>query len=535
MGKKIAYFSMEIGLESKIPTYSGGLGILAGDTLKSAADTGLPLVGVSLIYHKGYVKQKLDKSGYQCEEPVVWDPSSKMKLLPNEVSIKLEDRIVKVKAWEYTIKGESGHKIPVYFLDTDLEDNAKIDRDATNHLYIDDNHQRLIQEAVLGIGGVRMLRTLGYDIDTYHMNEGHAALLTLELLKERAWKDENVKKSCVFTTHSPVAGHDSFDYALVDKVLKEAVPWHIRKIAGDNALSMTLLAMNLSRYVNAVSKKHAQVSKSLFPNFNIDSITNGVHPFTWTSKSFQNLYDKHIPGWRKDPKLLKKVSKIPYDEIWKAHQTAKKELLKKIPGFDINTLTIGYARRAAPYKRMSLIFSDLERLAKLGQGKLQLVFAGKSHPNNHEGKEVIRKITQTSKNPDKIKLVFLEDYDMELGKLLTSGCDVWLNNPTIPLEACGTSGMKACLNGVPHFSTLDGWWLEGYEEDVTGWAIGSNESDDRKDAENFYEKLENKIIPLYYENKEKWAEMMKNVITLNASKFNSHRMVMEYAKKAYLL
>lgn len=532
--KKVAYFSMEVGLESEMPTYSGGLGILAGDTLKSAADLDLPLVGVTLIYHKGYVKQKLDEAGYQYEEPVHWNPSDKLKLLPNEVEIKIEDRTVKLKAWEYKVKGQSGHEVAVYFLDTNFESNSGIDRWMTCNLYQGDDYCRIVQEAILGIGGVRMLKSLGYEIETYHMNEGHAGFLTFELLKGRGWKDENVKKSCVFTTHSPVAGHDSFDYDLLDKVLGGAVPWHVKKIAGHDRFSMTLLAMNLSRYVNAVSKKHAEVSKGLFPDFDIDYVTNGVHSFTWTSKNFQNLFDCHVPGWREDLNLLEKIVEVPDRKIWKAHQKAKKGLLKKMPGFRSDVLTIGFARRAAPYKRMGLIFSDLERLVSIGSGKLQLIFAGKAHPNNHEGKIAIQNIMQMKKKLEgKMNMFFLENYDMESGKQLTSGCDIWLNNPIIPLEACGTSGMKACHNGVPHFSTLDGWWIEGYEEGVTGWAVNGEVSDDKKDAESFYDKLENKIIPLYYQDKKGWVSLMKNVIAKNAPKFNSHRMVKEYVKKAY--
>lgn len=534
--KKVAYFSMEVGLESKIPTYSGGLGILAGDTLKSAADLGLPLVGVSLMYHKGYVEQGLDESGYQHEGKITWNPSSKLKLLPNEVSLKLEDRIVKIRPWLYTVKGRLS-KIPVYFLDTNLEGNTSVDKEATSYLYGGDDYLRLIQETILGIGGVKMLRSLGYDVETYHMNEGHAAFLTFELLKERGWKDENVRKSCVFTTHSPVAGHDSFDYRLVEMVLREAVPWHVRNLAGNDSFNMTLLALNLSRYVNAVSKKHSEVSRGIFPKFNIDYITNGVHPFTWIPKQFQKLYDQYIPGWKNNPQLLERVLKIPSEKIWEAHQKMKKELLKKLPSFDPDVLTIGYARRAAPYKRMDLIFSDLDRLIEIGQGNLQLVFAGKSHPHNLEGKKIIQSIFNFNRKLDgKIKLAFLENYDLDLGKLLTSGCDVWLNNPEIPFEASGTSGMKACLSGIPHFSTLDGWWLEGYEEGVTGWVIGGYErSDNKEDAKSFYDKLEKRIIPLYYDNKKKWIEMMKNVIAINAPRFNSHRMVLEYCKKAYLI
>jgi len=535
--KKVAYMSMEVGLESKMPTYSGGLGILAGDTLKSAADLGLPIVGVTILYHKGYVKQKLNQEGYQIEDDNIWKPSEKMKLLPNEVEVKIENRDVKVKAWEYTIKGVTGHEVPVYFLDTNVEGNSETDKVASRKLYSGDDYLRILQEAVLGIGGVKMLKSLGHSPETYHMNEGHAAFLTFELLKERGWKDSEVKKSCVFTTHSPVAGQDSFDYGLVQKMLGDLVPWHVRRLAGDGRFSTAYLALNLSRFANAVSKKHAGVSRGLFPGYAIDYVTNGVHSTTWTSKSFKKLYDQLIPGWRENPSLLEKAIEIPGEKLWDSHQKSKAELLKRIPGFSKDILTIGYARRAVSYKRMDLIFSDLEKLAAIGNGKLQLVFAGKAHPDNHEGKRAIQKIVKLEKTLESkgIKLAFLEDYDMDLGLLLTSGCDVWLNNPIVPLEACGTSGMKSCHNGVPQFSTVDGWWAEGWEEGLTGWAIGGEKSNDAEDAKSFYDKLEHKIIPLYYNDKDGWTRLMKNTIMRNAPKFNSHRMVEEYKKKAYSL
>jgi len=576
---KIAYFSMEVGLEQEVPTYSGGLGILAGDPLKSCADLQLPVVGVTLLEENGYFIQKLDDRGNQTEEPVDWDPSSCMKLLPYLVKIKICGRDVSIRAWRYLIQGASGSSVPVYFLDTNIEDNDPADRGITSCLYGGDEEYRLKQEAVLGIGGVRMLRAMGYNhLTTYHMNEGHASLLTLELLRmyekapesvwfeEARWDPDKVKDLCVFTTHTPVsAGHDRFSFDLVKKVLgrrKENIragedPYLIHdipfevvdRLSGEQDFHMTLLALNLSRYANGVAKKHGQVSKAMFPEYEIDSITNGVHVGTWMSKEFQSLMNRYVPGWEGDSFLLRQAMGIPPDQVWTAHQACKKELLSYVREkagleMDPEALTIGFARRAAAYKRADLLFRDIERLKRIARdsGRIQIIYAGKAHPKDQPGKDLIRRIVTLSKDLGRtIPIVYLENYDFSLGKLLTSGVDIWLNNPLRPQEASGTSGMKATLNGVINFSVLDGWWIEGHREGITGWSIGPRPTDvspnmntDEADVHDLYEKLEKIIIPLYYKDRERWIEIMLNGLSLNGSFFNTNRMMLQYVSSAYL-
>lgn len=551
--KRIAYFSMEIGIDSRIPTYSGGLGILAGDTIKACADLKVPLVAVTLLYEKGYFFQKLDEAGNQHELPVHWEPKDFIKLLPKKVRVQIENRTVTIQAWQYDVFGISGHIVPIIFLDTDLKENSEYDRKLNDCLYGGDERYRLAQEIILGIGGVRMLNELGYtEIKKYHMNEGHASLLTLELLnelkrkEEPVWDFERVRDLCVFTTHTPVpAGHDQYFYDLVKDVLGEFVPFVILKmLAGEERLNMTLLALNLSKHINGVAKKHGEVSQAMFPDYPIDSITNGVHSCTWTSESYQKLYDKYIPGWRKDSFSLRYALSIPKTEIWNAHLETKKILIDYINkgtnvGMDYNTFTIGFARRAAVYKRADLIFSDLDRLVHISKdiGKIQLIFAGKAHPKDVPGKELIKKIFSViDRLKDHIKVVYLENYDLELGKMLVSGVDLWLNTPLKPNEASGTSGMKASHNGVPNLSVLDGWWVEGHIEGITGWSIGSKSIESQaneKDAKDLYNKLENIIIPMFYNDKNRWMDIMLHAIALNASFFNTHRMVQQYVLNSY--
>lgn len=554
--RKIAYLSMEIGIDPRIPTYSGGLGVLAGDTLKSCADLKVPMVAVTLLYEKGYFYQKLDNQGNQQELPVQWNPKDFLKPLPNKVSVQIENRTVNIGAWQYEVLGITGYSIPIIFLDTDLKENSEFDRSLNDYLYGGDQRYRLAQEIILGIGGVRMLRSLGYTgIKKYHMNEGHASLLTLELLNDRErkvepiWDFEQVRNLCVFTTHTPVpAGHDQFSYDLVKSVLGDFVPFDILKmLAGQERLNMTLLALNLSRYINGVAKKHGEISQSMFPGYPIDSITNGVHSYTWTSDSFRKLYDKFIPGWASDPFSLRYALSIPKKEIWQAHIEAKKMLIDYInketnAGFDYEIFTIGFARRAAVYKRADLLFSDLNRLIDISHniGKIQFVFAGKAHPQDYLGKELIKSILfNINQLKDQIKIVYLENYDMELGKLLTSGVDLWLNTPQRPNEASGTSGMKAAHNGVPHFSVLDGWWVEGHIEGITGWSIGPKSTDttydSKEETKELYEKLEKIIVPLYYKEQDRWIEIMQHSIAINASFFNTHRMVQQYVLNSYLV
>lgn len=553
--RSIAYFSMEIGIDSHISTYSGGLGVLAGDTIKSCADLKVPMVAVSLLYEKGYFSQKLDSQGNQQELPVEWCPKDFLKPLPNKVSVKIENRTVTIGAWQYDVLGITGYSVPIIFLDTDLVENTEFDRGLNDYLYGGDERYRLAQEIILGIGGLRMLNELGYtEMKKYHMNEGHASLLTLELLIERKrkqeplWDFEAVRQLCVFTTHTPVpAGHDQFSYDLVKRILGDFMPLDVLKVlAGEERLNMTLLALNLSRYVNGVAKKHGEISRTMFPGYSIDSITNGVHSHTWVCDSFKKLYDKYIPGWANDPFSLRYALSIPKDEIWQAHIKAKKRLIDYVNKetnleFDYETFTIGFARRATAYKRADLIFSDVNRLIHISNniGKIQLIFAGKAHPKDWPGKELIKKIiTASGQLKDEVKVVYLEDYNMELAKMLVSGVDLWLNTPRKPQEASGTSGMKAAHNGVPSFSILDGWWIEGCIEGVTGWSIGPKptESSDniKDDAQELYEKLEKVIVPMFYTNQDKWVEIMQHSIAINASFFNTHRMVQQYVLNAYL-
>lgn len=551
--RRIAYFSMEIGIDSSIPTYSGGLGILAGDFIKSCADLKVPLVAVTLLYEKGYFIQKLNAQGIQQELPVQWNRKDFLKPLSNKVSIKIENRDTFISAWQYDVVGVSGYSIPIIFLDTDLEENSEYDKGLNDFLYGGNQWYRLLQELVLGIGGVRMLHSLGYSgIKKYHMNEGHASFLTLELLNEmKRNKDskldfEAVRELCVFTTHTPVpAGHDQFPYDLVNNALRGFLPSGVLKmLCGEEQLNMTFLALNLSKYINGVAKKHGEVSRSMFPEYSIESITNGVHSFTWVCDSFKILYDKYIPDWKNDSFSLRYALSIPGDKIWKAHQEAKNGFIDYVnektgSEMDYKTLTIGFARRAASYKRADLIFSDFDRLIKIANdaGKIQFIFSGKAHPQDGMGKDLIKRIITASKRLEgKIKVVYLENYDMELAKLLVSGVDLWLNTPRKPQEASGTSGMKAAHNGVPSLSILDGWWIEGCIEDITGWSIGTpqnTQSNDQQDASSLYDKLEFAIIPTFYNGREYWINMMRHSIAINASFFNTHRMVQQYVLNAY--
>ncbi|MFQ5770405.1 MAG: alpha-glucan family phosphorylase [bacterium] len=548
--REIAYFTMEIALENDLPSYSGGLGVLAGDTLRSAADLGIPMVGMTLFQQYGYFQQGLDSDGNQIETDVRWHPELKLKQLTNYIELKIENRKIQVQVWEYDIVGKYGYVVPVYFLDVNVPENSEQDRTLNKHLYGGDQYTRLCQEIILGIGGVRMLRDLGYrDIRNYHLNEGHASLLALELLRESGYNSyEKIKQDCIFTTHTPVpAGHDVFDFNLVKQVISPVYLDYLKEIlGGENAVNLTTISLKLSQFVNGVSVKHAEVSKNMFQNPKITAITNGVHSASWTSPGFHRLYDQYIPGWDIDPTHFARALFIPDDAIWKAHMTAKGKLLRLVEDetgvrMNLDRLTIGFARRAAAYKRADLIFADLERLIKIASGKVQFVYAGKAHPKDEEGKQVIVNVFKAMKMLNgKVDIAYLENYDMHLGGIITAGVDIWLNNPRRPREASGTSGMKAAHNGVPNFSVLDGWWIEGCIEGKTGWAIGPEATeeiladyDENRDIEDLYNKLENIIVPLFYHDRSKWIEMMKNTIALNASYFNTHRMIKEYALKAY--
>ncbi len=557
--KTIAYFSMEVALESQVPTYSGGLGVLAGDLLRSAADLELPMVGVTLLHRKGYFFQRLDDGGRQQEDPEASPVADFLEPVEVTCRVEVEGRPVSVRAWRYLIKGAPGHVVPVLLLDTDVEGNDPYDRSLTDHLYGGDARYRLCQEVILGLGGVRMLRALGYSsVARFHMNEGHSALLALELFAEEieATPDsredaiERVKRKCVFTTHTSLpAGHDEFPAALAQNVLS-ATRWEALQSLGccNSVLNMTFVGLHLSNYVNGVSKGHGEVTRSMFPDYPIGSITNGVHSMTWTAPPHRALYDRYMPDWQQNSFSLRRAMGIPLDLIRQAHQQAKQRLIQEVnrrvsAGFEQEVFTLGFARRATAYKRPYLLFHDLDRLRRIAleHGPLQIVYSGKAHPRDEEGKALIQQIFQWGKElPPEVKFAYLPNYDMELGALCTAGVDLWLNTPRPPHEASGTSGMKAAHNGVPSLSVLDGWWLEGHVEGVTGWAIGSQESgapsarSDDEDAAELYFKLEESILPIYHYDPSRWAELMRYTIALNASMFNTQRMVQEYVIHAYM-
>lgn len=558
----IAYFSMEIALESAIPTYSGGLGVLAGDTLRSAADGGIAMAGITLLSRKGYFRQHLDAQGRQSEEPVHWPVSDYLLPMDVQATVELEDRRVSVRVWRYDVRGSNEHVVPVYLLDTDVEGNSDYDRTLTDQLYGGDDYYRLCQEAILGIGGIRILRALGCtDIERYHMNEGHSSLLVFELMAEltqqlgdskaTAKHIEKVRRQCVFTTHTPVdAGHDRFPASLAYRVLKQCNPFKdcADEVCCDNELNLTYLALSASYYVNGVAKKHRETSRKMFGNSHIDSITNGVHAYTWASDAMRELFNRKIPDWRNDNMSLRYAMSIAYEDIWQTHQLAKRQLVEYVnktcnAGMDQGIMTLGFARRATQYKRTTLLFTDTDRLKLIAShcGPLQIVFAGKAHPKDTQGKELIREIFRIKNvlNND-IRIAYLPDYDMEIGRLMTSGVDLWLNTPLPPMEASGTSGMKAAINGVPSLSILDGWWIEGCIEGVTGWAISNSEQQTKStlpttnsEADILYSKLENIIMPMYYHNRDTYIAIMRNAIAINGSFFNTERMINQYVTKAY--
>jgi starch phosphorylase len=550
----VAYFSMEIAINPNMPTYSGGLGMLAGDTLRSAADLGIPLVAFTLAHRKGYFQQHLNGTGEQSEEVQPWNPADFCKEEPARITVSVEDRVVTVRAWRYEMAGRSGHVVPIYLLDTDLEGNSGWDRGLTDHLYGGDTNYRLQQEIVLGMGGARMAQALGLTVNVYHMNEGHAALLTLALLEGQlgggplgaATESDiaQVRRKCVFTTHTPVpAGHDRFSTEQSIRILGGDRTARLEKLGcfQEGLLNMTLVALRFSRYANGVAMQHGKVSREMFPQFSIDSITNGVHAPTWISEPVQQLLDVHIPAWHRDNLYLRNAIDLPEQEVLKAHSRAKEALLAEVAsrsGLVLNprVLTLGFARRAATYKRASLLFTDPERLLKIATqaGGLQILYSGKAHPQDFPGKALIHDVIETARklSSDMLRIVYLENYGWDLGALLTAGVDVWVNTPRRPYEASGTSGMKAAMNGVPSLSILDGWWIEGCIEGVTGWAIEDG-ANDAEEAVSLYDKLEKSVVPLYLGAPERWARMMRTTLAFNGSYFNTNRMVKQYNRNAY--
>ncbi len=556
---KVAYFSMEIALDPSIHTYSGGLGVLAGDTLRSAADLGVPMVAVTLAHRKGYFRQRLDEMGNQTEAEDPWRPEDALTPEKPTAAVVIEGRTVRVRGWRFTVQGISRHAVPVFLLDTDLPENSPWDRRLTDYLYGGDEHYRICQEAILGIGGVRILRELGYtQLQGFHMNEGHSSFLALALLEEQLGRPdlrtatehdiEAVRGRCIFTTHTPVpAGHDQFPRSLVNQVLGERMGSVLdaTHCCPKGILNMTFLALRFSRYINGVAMRHGEISHDMFPNYPVHAITNGVHALTWTSPPFRELYDRHIPEWRYDNQYFRYVLGIPVEEIQQAHKRAKKTLFDEVKAatgvqLDEAVMTLGFARRAATYKRTDFLFSSVESLERIADsiGPLQIVYGGKAHPHDEGGKALIRRVFEAAlalKNHP-IRVVYVPNYDWRWGQLLTSGVDLWLNTPQRPYEASGTSGMKAALNGVPSLSVPDGWWLEGHLEGATGWDIGRSEGvseDPASEAASLYDKLESTIVPMFYRAPVAYAQAMRSTIAVNASFFNTQRMLSQYLRNAY--
>lgn len=557
----VAYFSMEMMLETDIPTYAGGLGILAGDLLRSCADMGINAVGISLVYNGKAFSQHIENDGTQSFTEVEWRKMDQLTKLTDRVTITINSEAVQIGVWRYEITGLHEHVVPVYLLDTTLIENSEWARTITQDLYADKGDIRFAQEMVLGVGGVKMLQQLGYhDVKIYHMNEGHCAFVPLALLSENDYQDDAVRQKCTFTSHTPIPeGHDTFDYDFAQKYAGNYLPWHIKDIASPETMHMTKLAMNMSKYSFGVSQKHGKVSRHIFPGHEIETITNGVHHRTWISPIMQDLFEKYLPGFLENPSLLKKaVDAIPDDELWNAHMQCKRELMgyannhlsavntqdKKFTApddyFDENTLTIAMARRPVPYKRPTLLYHNLERFLKIGKGKVQIIQCGKSHPHDSRSQEIVREIVQLSKKVrGKVRIDYLEDYSPRIARFLVAGTDIWLNTPMQPLEASGTSGMKAAMNGVLNFSVPDGWWIEGKRmEPDSGFVIGEEikgldaEFDDDKDSDALYNELEKVIIPMFYDNRTEWIRRMKHAIALGAY-FNTHRCIREYKKLAW--
>ena len=553
----IAYFTMEMAVRPEMHTYAGGLGVLAGDTARSCAELELPVVFVTLLSRAGYFRQEIDAEGRQIEHPDWWEPERWCAPLNAMVAVDIEQKPVWIRPWLYIHSCPHGEQIPILLLDTQLDQNVEQDRVLTHYLYGGDETYRLKQETVLGIGGIRILRALGFDLHTYHLNEGHAALLTLDLLNrwriplqdlapgEPPYDIAEVRSRCVFTTHTPVdTGHDRFSYEVLDRLLPDFVDLDtLKHLAGDDRLNMTRLALNLSDYVNGVATRHAQTTEHMFPGYRIHAITNGVHVGTWTHPAFAKLYDENFPQWQHEPEILVRALQLSEEAIWECHRRAKQDLVELVRAsvgadLDPDIVILGFARRMTGYKRPLLLFEDPGRLTALaGQHPFQVVMAGKAHPRDDAGKEAVRRLHELLRDlRGKLTCVFLPDYDMQIAAAMVSGCDLWLNTPLPPLEASGTSGMKAALNGVINLSILDGWWIEACVEGVTGWSIGHDggAEAEQRHAGALYDKLERTVLPLYYENPAQWRGMMKQAIGNIAYYFNSQRMMRRYASEAYL-
>ena len=554
---QIAYFSMEMAVRPEMHTYAGGLGVLAGDTARSCADLELPMVFVTLVSRAGYFRQHIDPDGRQVELPDWWDPQKWCLPLDAMVAVRVEGRTVWIRPWLYVHRCPHDYLTPILLLDSDLDQNTDDDRKLTHYLYGGDDAYRLKQEIILGIGGIRLLRALGFDIKTYHLNEGHSALLTLDLLKrhevparervagESVYDEAEVRKQCVFTTRTPVAaGHDRFTYDLFERLLPDFIETkELQRLAGHDRLNLTQLALSLSGYVNGVARRHAETTRNMFPGHRIHAVTNGIHVGTWAHPAFARLFDANFPQWYHEPEILVRTLQLADDDIWRCHREAKADLIrlaKETTGtaLDPELPILAFARRMTGYKRPMLIFSDIERLSAIAaRHPFQIVMAGKAHPRDGEGKYAIEQIHGIARRlRGAVTAVYLPNYDMQSARSLVAGADIWLNTPLPPLEASGTSGMKAALNGVPNLSVLDGWWIEACIEGVTGWAIGvegQGPADERQVAD-LYEKLSSIILPMFHDEPARWRAMMKQTIANVAYYFNSQRMMRRYASEAYL-
>lgn len=539
----VAYFSMEIAHANEMPNYAGGLGVLAADILLSAADMGTKMLGVSLLYHKDDdIEHGFDGGRYI-------DLTS-----AGTVEVEIEDRKVKVAIYVKELNGRKGHTVPILFLSTHLPENTPWDRDLTKHLYAADRYTRLGQEVVLGVGGVRALVALGHKIGIYHLNEGHAAFATLELMRIHKYDDAAVRPLVTFTTHTPIAaGHDYFEYDLAGNVLRDMMVWDIRGRAGEDRLGMTQLAMNLSKATNSVSVRHRQVCEEMFPGKTIKNVTNGIYAPRWAGEHMEALYDEYLTGWAEKPKVFQKAKqKLPSDALRAARDKEKAELVTWInfnkaffsvtnvsndDFLEAGALTIGFGRRTVPYKRPDLIFRNIERLAEIAGGRVQLIFANRCHPDDTYCNDLRSRLNECADTlRGKVKIVLIPDYDLHIAKRLVSGCDVWLNTPVPPLEASGTSGMKAALNGVLNLSMRDGWWIEGLEkEPMAGWGFGGerypDNEQDSNDANALLDALED-VVGCYYERPDEWTERMKAAITLT-DHFNTTRVVEEYMEQIW--
>ncbi len=602
----IAYFSAEYGLDEILPIYSGGLGILSGDHLKSASDLGLPFVAVGLLYKNGYFNQRINENGIQQNEyqnleienlPIIPVKTNDGKDL--KINIKFPNEDIYLKIWKINVG-----RVTLYLMDSDIEENNPEYREVTKKLYGGDKEMRIRQEIILGMGGTHLLKTLGIKPTVFHMNEGHSSFLTVELIKDIMEErkvafdiaKDIVSAKTIFTTHTPVpAGNDIFDISLVDRYFCNF--WGKLRIDRDDFLrlgmkcttglepgfNMGILALKIAGKKNGVSELHGAVSRELFGDIwtniatneaPITYVTNGVHTCSWLAPGLKKLYNKYLtPYWQDNIHIQStwdKIDEIPNDELWNVHKERKEKLLELVKdnvierfkntsvGYDTvkeilskinpNALTIGFARRFATYKRATLIFKDLERITEILNDEsrpVQFIFAGKAHPQDKEGQDLIRYIHEISMKPQfKGKIFLLENYNIKMARYLVSGVDVWLNNPRRPMEASGTSGQKAAINGAINFSVLDGWWAEGYNKE-NGWTIGTNkeylsyEEQDIADSNSIYSVLENEIIPAYYEQdengiSEKWMKIMKNSIISNAGRFSTSRMVLDYLKNLYL-